>query len=85
MLEFVTNESGWDVFMLEYKTERPLDVVLSANPMEKYMRMFRVLWKLKRLEYNLDRAWKVVILGVNRALKDLHCELLFPPFFWVFV
>ncbi|KAI9624054.1 hypothetical protein H4Q26_017065 [Puccinia striiformis f. sp. tritici PST-130] len=49
------------------------NVVLSTNAMEKYMRMFRVLWKLKRLEYNLDRAWKVVILGVNRSLKHLHC------------
>ncbi|KAH9450460.1 hypothetical protein MJO29_014588 [Puccinia striiformis f. sp. tritici] len=74
MLEFNSNlESGWEVFMLEYKTEKPLDVVLSTNAMEKYMRMFRVLWKLKRLEYNLDRAWKVVILGVNRSLKHLHC------------
>ncbi|KAA1086261.1 Microtubule-nucleating Tub4p (gamma-tubulin) complex component [Puccinia graminis f. sp. tritici] len=73
MLEFSPAESGWDVFMLEYKTEKPLDVVLSASAMEKYMRMFRLLWKMKRLEYSLDRAWKVVILGVNRALKHLHC------------
>ncbi|WAQ93390.1 hypothetical protein PtA15_18A451 [Puccinia triticina] len=72
MLELSPLESGWEVFMLEYKTERPLDVVLSAAAMEKYMRMFRVLWKMKRLEYSLDRAWKLVILGVNRALKHLH-------------
>ncbi|PLW44340.1 hypothetical protein PCANC_09939 [Puccinia coronata f. sp. avenae] len=40
--------------------------------MEKYMRMFRILWKLKRLQYALDRAWKLVILGVTRGLQHLH-------------
>jgi len=73
MLEFSPHESGWDVFMLEYKTERPINLILSSGAMEKYMRMFRVLWKMKRLEYALDRAWKVVILGVNRSLRHLHC------------
>ncbi|KNZ60240.1 hypothetical protein VP01_158g9 [Puccinia sorghi] len=58
---------------LDYKTERPINLILSSGAMEKYMRMFRVLWKMKRLEYSLDRAWKVVILGVNRSLRHLHC------------
>lgn len=72
MLEFNSLELGWDVFMLEYKTERPLDVVMSSTAMEKYMRMFRILWKMKRLEYVLDKAWKVVILGVKRSLTHSY-------------
>ncbi|WAQ84071.1 hypothetical protein PtA15_4A522 [Puccinia triticina] len=56
MLEPSLHESGWDVFMLKYKTEHPLDLTLSVAAMENYLRMSRVLLKTNRLKQSLDRA-----------------------------
>ncbi|MBW0483746.1 hypothetical protein O181_023461 [Austropuccinia psidii MF-1] len=72
MLEFTSMELGWEVFMLEYKIERPLDVIMSSGSMEKYMKMFKMLWKIRRVEYALDLAWKVIMVDVNKSLKDCH-------------
>ncbi|KAI8445083.1 spindle pole body component alp6 [Phakopsora pachyrhizi] len=72
MLEFSSMELGWEVFMLEYKSERPLDVVISSSSMEKYMKMFRMLWKMKRVEYVLDMGWRVIMIGASRSLRHLR-------------
>ncbi|OAV85212.1 hypothetical protein PTTG_30697, partial [Puccinia triticina 1-1 BBBD Race 1] len=45
MLKVSLHESGWDGFMLKYKTERPLDLTLSVAAMQNYLRM---LWWPKR-------------------------------------
>lgn len=74
MLEFTAMDLGWDVFMLEYKCQRPLDVVMSRDAMEKYMKMFRMLWRMKRVEYALDLGWKVVIIGARGSAKRVQCQ-----------
>ena len=60
MLEFSHGEIGWDVFVLEYKVDPPVDVVLDAASIEVYTRVFRHLWRIKRVEYALGEAWKRV-------------------------
>ncbi|KAG0144469.1 hypothetical protein CROQUDRAFT_47284 [Cronartium quercuum f. sp. fusiforme G11] len=71
MLEFESNDLGWDVFMLEYKTETPLDVILSQKAMEKYMKMFRMIWRIKRVEYVIELGWKILMVGCrNREIDD---------------
>ncbi|OAV92519.1 hypothetical protein PTTG_27628 [Puccinia triticina 1-1 BBBD Race 1] len=43
-LNFSPHVSRWDFFMLKFKTECLIGIVLSAAAMENYMRMLRVLW-----------------------------------------
>ena len=58
MLDFAAGEAGWEVFVLEYKVDPPVDVVLDQESMRIYTRVFRQLWKVKRVEYALSEGWK---------------------------
>jgi gamma-tubulin complex component 3 len=58
MLEFTQGELGWDVFTLEYKVDAPLDTVLDPECMEMYLKMFKHLWQVKRVEYSLTEVWR---------------------------
>jgi gamma-tubulin complex component 3 len=53
LLEASPGEIGWDVFTLEYHMEAPLSTVFTAAVLEKYLRLFKFFWKLKRVEYFL--------------------------------
>jgi len=63
MLEFSHGEIGWDVFTLEYKVDAPVDVVLDDRSIAVYTKLFKHLWRIKRVEYALNEAWKRVING----------------------
>lgn len=48
----MSNVSGWDVFSLTYRVEdAPLNTVFSRKVMDAYLLIFRLLWRLKRMEY----------------------------------
>lgn len=51
-------DDGWKVFSLEYKVKAPLNTILTAEAMEKYLKIFGFLWKMKRVEYVLGSMWK---------------------------
>ncbi|KAF9453076.1 gamma-tubulin complex, DGRIP91/SPC98 component, partial [Macrolepiota fuliginosa MF-IS2] len=76
MLEYSHGEIGWDVFTLEYKVDSPIDTVLDSESMEKYLKLFRYLWQLKRVELTLNKGWMRVTSGVRSFLKvpDLSQE-----------
>lgn len=57
MLEYSHGEIGWDVFTLEYKVDAPIDTVLDPDSMEKYLKVFRYLWQMKRVEGALNKGW----------------------------
>lgn len=57
MLEYSHGEIGWDVFTLEYKVDAPIDTVLDPDSMEKYLKVFRHLWQMKRVEGALSKGW----------------------------
>lgn len=50
-------ELGWDVFCLDYAVDAPLNVVLSSDALRRYMRVFRLLWRMRRVEATLTHAW----------------------------
>ena len=60
MLEYSRGEIGWDVFTLEYKVDPPIDTVLNQDATEKYLKLFKYLWHIKRVEKSLDRGWMKV-------------------------
>lgn len=48
----MANTSGWEVFSLTYRVEdAPLNTVFSRKVMDAYLLIFRLLWRLKRMEY----------------------------------
>lgn len=51
-------DQGWDVFSLDYRVDSPLNVVFTKESMERYLRLFNFLWRLKRLEHCLAVTWK---------------------------
>jgi gamma-tubulin complex component 3 len=71
MLEFSAGEAGWEVFVLEYKVDAPVDVVLDQESMRIYTRVFRQLWRIKRVEYALSEGWKR-ITGEARWYKRVQ-------------
>ncbi|KAF8913942.1 gamma-tubulin complex, DGRIP91/SPC98 component [Gymnopilus junonius] len=57
ILEYSHGEIGWDVFTLEYKVNDPIDTVLDHEAMEKYLKLFKHLWQMKRIQRALDKGW----------------------------
>ncbi|KAL4242041.1 Spindle pole body component [Abortiporus biennis] len=76
MLEYSHGEIGWEVFTLEYKVDAPIDTVLDPEAMVKYLKLFNHLWKIKRIESTLSKAWMRTAGGARTFLKlpDLSYE-----------
>lgn len=69
MLEYSHGEIGWDVFTLEYKVDAPIDTVLDPEAMEQYLKLFRHLWQIKRIEMTLNRGWMRITGGAHTFLR----------------
>ncbi|KAF8974520.1 gamma-tubulin complex, DGRIP91/SPC98 component [Flammula alnicola] len=76
ILEYSHGEIGWDVFTLEYKVNPPIDTVLDQEAMEKYLKLFKHLWQMKRIEKTLDKSWMRVTGGAQTFihLPELEFE-----------
>ena len=61
MLDYSNTDIGWDVFTLEYKVDAPIDTVLDARALDVYQRMFKHLWRIKRVEVAANAAWRRVM------------------------
>ncbi|KAG6890342.1 hypothetical protein C0992_002167 [Termitomyces sp. T32_za158] len=69
MLEYSHGEIGWDVFTLEYKVDAPIDTVLDPVSMETYLKLFRHLWQMKRIEIALNAGWLRTVGGTRNFLR----------------
>ena len=59
MMPHAGGERGWDVFSLEYTAAMPLSTIFTPAVMEKYLRIFNFLWRLKRVHHDLSVSWQV--------------------------
>lgn len=51
-------EVGWDVFSLTYRVEdAPLNTVFAPKVMDAYLLIFRLLWRLKRMDHLMSMAY----------------------------
>ncbi|KAG6837438.1 hypothetical protein H0H93_009532 [Arthromyces matolae] len=75
MLEYSHGEIGWDVFTLEYKVDAPIDTVLDPLTMETYLKLFRHLWQMKRIEVALNFGWRRTVGGVRNFLRVPELEI----------
>nr|XP_043609048.1 gamma-tubulin complex component 3 [Erigeron canadensis]XP_043609049.1 gamma-tubulin complex component 3 [Erigeron canadensis] len=60
MMPHNIGDRGWDVFSLDYDARIPLNTVFTESIMVKYLRIFNFLWKLRRVEHALTRAFKTM-------------------------
>ena len=61
---------AWDAFTLTYVIDTPLKAVLHDSAMSKYVRVFRALFRLRRVERALEDAWGG-LRQANQALRAL--------------
>ena len=57
--------------VLQYSVTEPLATVLSDSAMASYLRVFRLLWSLKRVEHALATTWQL-LNSVQRQLSLLR-------------
>jgi gamma-tubulin complex component 3 len=59
LMDSSTGDTGWDIFVLEYNVDIPLNVIFSKNLLKDYQKLFFFFWKLKRLEFSQDhQIWR---------------------------
>jgi len=57
LLASSSGEKAWDVFLLDYAVDSPLNVILTPAAMTAYDRAFAFLWKLRRVSHALASSW----------------------------
>ncbi|GIY37356.1 gamma-tubulin complex component 3 homolog [Caerostris darwini] len=55
LLEVCLEDTGWDVFSLDYHVDGPIGTIITNHCMHAYYRLFHTLWKAKRMEYILSK------------------------------
>ena len=61
MLDFSNTDVAWDVFTIEYKVDAPVDTVIDSGCLDKYLRVFQHLWRMKCVEVAANAAWRRVM------------------------
>jgi len=75
MLELSTGEIGWDCFTLEYKISAPCDVVITQWANTQYLKIFNLLWRIKRVEFSLNTTCKRCMTGDRGVLAAVSDKL----------
>lgn len=83
LLEASPGDNGWDIFSLDYKVDAPINTILTPEIIQGYLKIFNLLWKLKRVEHSLNKTWvqqtsyKNELYSLKEIRSDLHkCNLL---------
>ena len=72
-------DNGWDIFCLDYKITVPLDTIFSKEVMNVYLKIFKFLWNIKRVELSLNENWKRVvnlIRGISAAALKKRSQMI---------
>ncbi|KAK5207679.1 Microtubule-nucleating Tub4p (gamma-tubulin) complex component [Exophiala xenobiotica] len=75
MLELSSGEIGWDCFTLEYKISPPCDVVITQWANTQYLKIFNLLWRIKRVEFSLNSTCKRSMTGGRGVLAAVSDKL----------
>ena len=68
LTEMEKGDTGWDVFTLEYKVDAPVDVIITPWANRQYLKIFNLLWRVKRVEFGLGSTWRRCITGARGVL-----------------
>lgn len=75
MVELGSGEIGWDSFTLEYKISPPCDVVITQWASMQYLKVFNLLWRVKRVEFSLSTTWRRCMTGSRGVLSSVEDKL----------
>ncbi|KKA26802.1 hypothetical protein TD95_004355 [Thielaviopsis punctulata] len=70
MLQRFHGDIGWDCFTLDYKIDAPVDVVVTEWGLRQYLKVFNLLWRIKRVEFALDTTWRKCMTGARGVLQN---------------
>ncbi|KAL7301860.1 hypothetical protein TKK_0005465 [Trichogramma kaykai] len=62
------NETGWDIFALDYNVDGPIGTILEPSR-QTYQAVFFSLWRAKRMESILSAIWKQQITSAKMFRK----------------
>ena len=73
LLECSINETGWDVFTLAYRITGPISTIFTPVSQQLYLKLFKHLWRSKRMEYILKNIWtnQVFLTKYQTLIPDL--------------
>lgn len=74
LLEMSADDTGWDVFSLDYHVDGPLGTIFTDDCRLMYLRAFNFLWRAKRMEFTLSNLWKQQLICA-RLGYDLQSDL----------
>jgi len=69
LLDSKIGDTGWDIFLLEYIIEPPLNVIFTKKSLIQYEKLFYFFWKIKRLEYSQDHQIWRKFMTFSHSLK----------------
>jgi gamma-tubulin complex component 3 len=72
MVELGSGEIGWDSFTLEYKISPPCDVVITQWASMQYLKVFNLLWRIKRVEFSFSTTWRRCMTGSRSVLSSVE-------------
>ncbi|RHZ90285.1 hypothetical protein Glove_1g17 [Diversispora epigaea] len=69
LLEVSSGDVGWDVFSLFYRVDSPLNTIFTPQAMHQYLKIFNLLWRLKRVEHDLSFCWRRNMTSARSFLR----------------
>ncbi len=75
LTEMEKGDTGWDVFTLEYKVDAPVDVIITPWANRQYLKIFNLLWRVKRVEFALSSTWRRCMTGARGVLAVVDATM----------
>lgn len=75
LTEMEKGDTGWDVFTLEYKVDAPVDVIITPWANRQYLKIFNLLWRIKRVEFALGSTWRRCMTGARGVLAAVSSNM----------
>lgn len=75
LLEASSGDFGWDVFTLDYRVDSPISTIFDARVMEDYLRLFKFLWRIKRVDFKLKMYEQSKTALQLLSLPDIRVHL----------
>ncbi len=75
LTEMEKGDTGWDVFTLEYKVDAPVDVIITPWANRQYLKIFNLLWRIKRVEFALGSTWRRCMTGARGVLASVDAKM----------
>jgi hypothetical protein len=75
-----TTEKYWDLFSMRYNLGQPLASIFTPEAQEKYNRLSKLLWRLRRAERALNDAWRILKVGLLGCLSHTQLHPACVPF-----